>query len=54
MFPRDCCVALRCGIMGVSAVCDCGISWFNSLMIIVCFSFHKQRSTNSERSTKIE
>ena len=21
----DCCVALPCGVMGLSAVCDCGI-----------------------------
>ena len=24
--PGDCCVALPCGAMGLSAVCDCGIS----------------------------
>ena len=23
---RDCCVALPCGVMGLSAVCNCGIS----------------------------
>ena len=27
----DCNMALPCGAMGVSAVCDCGISWSYSL-----------------------
>ena len=26
MVPRDCCMALLCGAMGLSAVCECGIS----------------------------
>ena len=26
LVSRDCCVALPCGAMGFSAVCDCGIS----------------------------
>ena len=26
LVSRDCCVALPCGAMGLSAVCDCGIS----------------------------
>ena len=30
---RDCCVALPRGTMGLSAVCDCGISWSYSLTI---------------------
>ena len=24
--PRDCCVALPCGALGLSSDCDCGIS----------------------------
>ena len=31
--PRDCCVALPRGAMGLSAVCDCGISYSYSLAI---------------------
>ena len=31
----DCCVALPRGAMGLSAVCDCGISWSYSLTIFV-------------------
>ena len=31
---RDCCVALSRGAMGLSAVCDCGISWSYSLTIL--------------------
>ena len=30
---RDCCVALSCDVMGLSAVCDCGISLSYSLDI---------------------
>ena len=30
---RDCCVALPRGAMGLSADCDCGISWSYSLTI---------------------
>ena len=30
---RDCCVALPCGAMVLSAVCECGISWSYSLTI---------------------
>ena len=26
LVSRDCCVALPCGAMGLSAVCNCGIS----------------------------
>ena len=26
LMSRDCCVALPCGAVGLSAVCDCGIS----------------------------
>ena len=26
LVSSDCCVALPCGAMGMSAVCDCGIS----------------------------
>ena len=26
LMSRDCFVALPCGVMGLSAVCDCGIS----------------------------
>ena len=26
LVSRGCCVALLCGVMGLSAVCDCGIS----------------------------
>ena len=29
----DCCVALHHDATGLSAVCDCGISWSNSLTI---------------------
>ena len=32
---RDCCVALPSGAMGLSAVCDCRISWSYSLTILV-------------------
>ena len=31
MVSHDCCVALPRGAMGLSAVCDCGISWSYSL-----------------------
>ena len=30
-YLSDCCVALPGGAMGLSAVCDCGISWLYSL-----------------------
>ena len=30
---HDCCMALHQGAMGLSAVCDCGISWPYSLTI---------------------
>ena len=30
---RDCCVALPPSDMGLSAVCDCGISWSYSLFL---------------------
>ena len=30
---RDCCVALPRVAMGLSAICDCGISWSYSLTI---------------------
>ena len=33
---RDCCVALPHGVMGLSAVCDCGISCSYSLFICYC------------------
>ena len=26
LVSRDCCVSLPCGTMGLSAVCDCGIT----------------------------
>ena len=45
---RDCCVALPRGVMGLSAVCDCGISWSYSLFIYYCnisyctFEFYRQ------------
>ena len=35
LVSRDCCVALPRGAMGLSAVCDCGISWSYSLLILV-------------------
>ena len=28
----QCSVALPCGVVGWSALCDCGISWLNSLV----------------------
>ena len=31
---RICCVALSCVAMGLSAVCDCGISWSYSLFLV--------------------
>ena len=31
LVSRDCCVALHRGAMGLSAVCDCGISLLYSL-----------------------
>ena len=33
---RDCCVALPSSAMGLSAVCDSGISWSYSLTISEC------------------
>ena len=33
MVSLDCCVALPCGVMGLSAVCDCGISRLYALTI---------------------
>ena len=33
MISRDCCVALPRGAMGLSAVCDCGISLSYSLTL---------------------
>ena len=33
---RDCCVALPLSDMGLSAVCDSGISWSYSLTISEC------------------
>ena len=35
---RDCCVALPHGVMGLSAVCDCGISLSYSLLFIIVIS----------------
>ena len=35
MVSRDCCVALPHNTTGLSAVCDCGISWSYSLTICV-------------------
>ena len=35
-----CCVALPHGAMGLSAVCDCGISWSYSLLLLLsCLSY---------------
>ena len=31
MVFHDCCIALPPSAIGLSAVCDCGISWSNSL-----------------------
>ena len=40
----DCCVALPCGAIGLSAVCDCGISLSYSLTIFIwlfsCYGDH--------------
>ena len=36
--PRDCCVALPHGFMGLSEVCDCVISRSYSLTIFVVFA----------------
>ena len=36
LVSRDCCVALPPSAMGLSAVCDCGISWSCSLTISEC------------------
>ena len=43
LVSRDCCVTLTRGAMGLSAVCDCGISWSYSLTIfhkVVQIAFH--------------
>ena len=37
---RGCCVALPRDAMGLSAVCDCGISWSYSLAILEMASLH--------------
>ena len=34
---RDCCVALPCGAMGLSAVCDCGISWSYVYLLTISY-----------------
>ena len=34
------CVALPLGVMGLLAVCDCGISWSYSLIIFCCLDIH--------------
>ena len=55
---RNCCVALPCGAMGLSAVCDCGISWSYSLIfvlpgvIIEIWSWqYKKRDRQADRQT---
>ena len=39
LVSRDCCVALPRGAVGLSAVCDCGISRLYTLTIFVMFLF---------------
>ena len=39
LVSRDCCVALPRGAMDQSAVCDCGISWSQSLIIFAIHLF---------------
>ena len=41
LLSRDCCVALPCGTMGLSAVCECGISLQYSLTIFDAPFFSK-------------
>ena len=43
LVSRGCCVALPCGAIGLSAVCDCGISWSYSLFLTLRLS--RSRST---------
>ena len=46
----DSCVAVPCGAMGLSAVCDCGFSWSYSLTIFVDANFHKYKSSRDDKS----
>ena len=34
LVSRDCCVALPCCVIGLSAVCDCGISYHSHLLFL--------------------
>ena len=50
---RDCCVDLPCGAMGLSAVCDCGISLSYSLTIFniyYCIAEKSSAFSTSDRS----
>ena len=46
LVSRDCCVALPRGVMGLSAVCDCGISRSYSLTIFGCVPFSDAKCIN--------
>ena len=40
LVSSDCCVALPRGAMGLSAVCDCSISWSGSLTLYMTFCWY--------------
>ena len=47
----DCCVTLPCVAMGLSAVCDCGISWSYSLTILhICLHYYIKMSHSYKES----
>ena len=50
---RDCCVALPHGAMGLSAVCDCGISLSYSLTFLIQLSPFEVRNFFSVLATPV-
>ena len=43
LVSRGGCVALPRGAMGLSAVCECGITWSYSLFLLVNYNYHPSR-----------